>query len=156
MFPGEVARNVRAPVDDKRNIPRMTFTGFKKCLYRLQKFQSDPERRFAVLIENDSAVEKWVKPARASFPVTLPDGSNYEPDFVVEAHDIIYLVEVKSQSSLHDSNVVEKAKAAVTWCKNATDHTAKSGGKPWRYVLIPEDVIQENMAMEWLAKQFGK
>jgi hypothetical protein len=33
----------------------MLFSGFKRCLYPAQRFQSDPERRFAVLLENDVA-----------------------------------------------------------------------------------------------------
>jgi len=27
--------------------------------------------------------------------------------------------------------------------------------KPWRYVLVPHDVIAENMTLEMLAGQFG-
>ncbi|MEK7700244.1 MAG: type III restriction endonuclease subunit R, partial [Planctomycetota bacterium] len=40
-------RDVRAPVSDKQDIAKMVFGGFKRCLYRVQKFDSDPERRFA-------------------------------------------------------------------------------------------------------------
>ena len=32
--------------------------GFKRCLYPTQRFQSDPERRFAILCENDPDVLK--------------------------------------------------------------------------------------------------
>ena len=52
--------------------------------------------------------------------------------------------------------VVEAKKAAaVQWCQHATTHTATYNGKPWRYVLIPHDVIAENMTLEVLAGQFG-
>jgi type III restriction enzyme len=34
----------------------MLFGGFSKCLYPAQRFQSDSERRFSVVLENDSEV----------------------------------------------------------------------------------------------------
>ena len=51
----------------------------------------------------------------------------------------------------------DKAKkaAAVQWCRHATAHAATYSGKPWRYVLIPHDVIAENMTLEVLARQIG-
>jgi type III restriction enzyme len=52
--------------------------------------------------------------------------------------------------------VVEAKKAAaVQWCQHATAHAATYSGKSWRYVLIPHDVIAENMTLEMLAGQFG-
>jgi hypothetical protein len=47
----------------------MIFDGFKKCLYPVQKFDADSERRFAVALENDEEVLKWFKPARAYFQI---------------------------------------------------------------------------------------
>ena len=44
---GETERDFRAPVTDKQDIRKMLFAGFGKCLYRVQKFDSDSERRFA-------------------------------------------------------------------------------------------------------------
>ena len=39
--------------------------GFSRCLYPLQKFDSDTERKFAVLLERDA--DKWLKPAKGQF-----------------------------------------------------------------------------------------
>ena len=47
----------------------MLFSGFKKCLYRVQKFDSDSERRFAVVLDNNSVVLKWFKPAMGDFQI---------------------------------------------------------------------------------------
>ena len=30
------------------------------------------------------------------------------------------------------------------------------GGKPWQYVLLPHDVIADNMTLKGLAKQYGE
>ena len=153
---GDNPRNVREPVTEKRDIPKMLFTGFKKCLYPFQKFESDPERRFAVVLENDTAVLKWVKPAKGNFQIQLRGGVLYEPDFVVETTDCRYLVEVKRGDLVTDKVVLEKAEAAIAWCRSATDFTKTTDGKPWHYVLIPDGEIQENLSMSWLANQFQR
>ena len=40
----EPVHNLRSPVADKTKIAQMIFGGFEKCLYPVQKFQSDPDR----------------------------------------------------------------------------------------------------------------
>ena len=42
---------------------------------------------------------------------------------------------------MHNEDVQAKAKAAIEWCRHATDHEVANGGKPWSYVLIPHDAI---------------
>jgi hypothetical protein len=39
------------------------------------------------------------------------------------------------------------ARAASLWCKRATEH---AGGKPWKYLLIPHDVIDESKTLAGL------
>lgn len=150
--PSETTRNFRVPVEDKRRIAQMIFGGFGKCLYPVQKFESDPERRLAVVLENDRAVTKWVKPAKGNFQISLKGGAMYEPDFVVEANDGKYLVEVKRPDMVDTAEVVEKADAASVWCRHATQH-ASPDGRPWRYLLLPADVILENRTLAVLAHE---
>ncbi|TXD34240.1 type III restriction endonuclease subunit R [Lujinxingia vulgaris] len=152
LKPSESPRNFRVPVEDKRRITQMAFGGFSKCLYPLQKFHSDSERRFAVLLETDTAVQKWIKPTRANFQIVLKGGSIYEPDFVVEADDAFYIAEVKQSGEMQNSDVLAKAEAAAVWCRSATQ--AGSSTKPWRYLLIPHDKIVDNVSLAWLAKQY--
>ena len=154
--PSEKVRLFRAPVDDKRRIAQMLFGGFQKCLYPYQKFHSDSERRFAVVLESDRDVQKWVKPGRTAFQIQLKGGSLYEPDFVVEATDGLYLCEVKQANMLEDEEVLSKADAAIVWCRHATEYTETTGGKPWRYLLIPDSEITEQMSLQFLAGQFTK
>ena len=30
------------------------------------------------------------------------------------------------------------------WCKHASDHAKKIGAKPWKYLLIPHDLVTED------------
>ncbi|MDP2323058.1 MAG: hypothetical protein Q8N51_03405, partial [Gammaproteobacteria bacterium] len=151
--PSETPRNFRALVEDKRRITQMIFGGFNKCLYQLQKFDSDTERRLAVLLENDHDVTKWVKPAKGNFQISLKGGSMYEPDFVVEASHGRYLCEVKGANFVGQDDVLAKADAAATWCKNATQY-ATSDGLPWRYLLLPSDVVMDNRSLRVLANEY--
>ncbi len=52
------------------------------------------------------------------------------------------------------AEVVDKAKAAVEWCKYATEHQKEYGGKPWSYVLIPHDVISDNKTLSGLVANY--
>jgi type III restriction enzyme len=50
---------------DKSNTTKYLFGGFSHCLYSVEKFQSDPERRLAVILEQEHA--KWFKPRKGQF-----------------------------------------------------------------------------------------
>jgi type III restriction enzyme len=54
--------NYRQSPADKSNMARYLFGGFSKCLYPVQKFQSDAERKLAVILEREA--EKWFKPTK--------------------------------------------------------------------------------------------
>ncbi|MFN3651649.1 MAG: DEAD/DEAH box helicase family protein [Armatimonadota bacterium] len=152
---GEKIRPFRAPVEERQYIRGMLFGGFKKCLYPEQKFDSDAERRFAVLIEDDPEVLKWFKPARGQFQIYYHHDQAYEPDFVVETNDAKYLCEPKRADQMQDEEVQAKARAAVRWCEHATAHEMAHSGKPWRYLLIPHDAIQSSMTLKGMAAAYA-
>ena len=149
----ENVRNFRAtiPEGQRNRIGTMVFGGFGKCLYPIQKFDSDPERRFAVILENDANVLKWFKPAKGDFQIHYSHEESYEPDFVVETTTEKFLCEPKRANEMTDEVVLAKADAAATWSKHATSHANENGGKPWRYLLIPHDQIQDQMTLAGLA-----
>jgi type III restriction enzyme len=130
----------------------------KRCLYEHQSFQSDEERRFAVLIDSDHEpdVLRWVKPGSKQFQIEFRRGERYEPDFVVETKAEKLIVEIKARRDLEDETVKAKAKAARTWVGHANDHAKTYGGKPWRYVLIPHDTMLENVTLAGLAAKFAQ
>ena len=150
----ETPRNFREPVDDKRNIRSMLFGGFSKCLFPVQKFDSDTERRFAVILETDDAVEKWVKPNKKAFQIDYRVGLEekpYEPDFVAETKEAYYLCEPKAETEVDDEVVQAKAKAAATWCENASTVSSKA----WVYLLVPHTAVNDSQSMKGLSERYS-
>jgi len=142
---GQAPRHFRETVEDAGRIKQMLFGGFTKCLYPLQKFDSDTERRFAVILERDAS--KWFKPAKGQFQIYYKRGTEqpeYLPDFVVEAATTILMVETKARADMHTEEVQAKAAAAMRWCKHASDYASSVGTKGWRYLLVPHDEIEES------------
>jgi len=149
-------KHFRETVTDKAKIGQMVFGGFQRCLYPVQKFDSDTERRFSVILEkeSDSSIQKWFKPAKGQFQIFYKSGRDhleYQPDFVVEATDRIYMIETKARKDMEDAEVLAKKEAAIKWCRLASDHARGNGGKPWQYLMIPHDVVADNMTLEGLA-----
>ncbi len=154
IIPGQRVRDFRQPVVPASDTKRQVFGAFKRCCYSLQKFDSDPERRFALLVDTDPVVEKWLKPSRAQFQIEYRSGDNYEPDFVIETNDCMLIAEVKASNDLADVVVQAKARAATKWCKAATQHAAETGGKPWSYALIGDDQILGSATLGGLMARF--
>jgi type III restriction enzyme len=149
----EPPADYRVSPPDKSNMAKYLFGGFNRCLYPVQKFDSDAERKLAVILERDAL--RWFKPARGQFQIFYRQGADhleYQPDFVAETADTIYMLEPKASNQMTDPIVLAKKEAAIRWCRNASEHAASYGGKPWRYVLIPHDIIAENMTLAGLAK----
>lgn len=150
-------QHFRQTVQDKSKMGKVVFGGFARCLYAVQKFDSDTERKFAVILETDATVQKWFKPARGQFQIFYKDGGEhreYQPDFVVETAECIYMCETKARSDMESAEVQTKKEAALKWCGHATDHAKSYNGKPWKYMLVPHDIIAENMTLVGLAQLF--
>ncbi|MGO9360420.1 MAG: DEAD/DEAH box helicase family protein [Xanthobacteraceae bacterium] len=153
---GEAPLDFRISPSDKSNMSRYLFGGFSRCLYPTQKFQSDAERKLAVILERESL--KWFKPAKGQFQLFYQSGTEhleYQPDFVAETKNAIYMLEPKAANQMADPDVISKRDVAVEWCRHASTHSASYEGKPWAYALIPHDVIAENMTIDGLVKQYA-
>ncbi len=141
---------------DKSNMARYLFGGFHRCLYPVQKFDSDAERKLAVILEREAL--KWFRPAKGQFQIFYRFGADqfeYQPDFVAETVGMIYMLEPKASSQMTDPIVLAKKEAAVKWCVNATKYAKSYAGKPWCYVLIPHDGIADNMTLDGLTRTHG-
>jgi type III restriction enzyme len=153
---GQEARNFKYAVRPLSETKKYVFGGFAKCCYPLQRFVSDPERRFAIIVDDDTAVDKWMKPGKAQFQIEYRSQETYEPDFVVETADRMLICEIKAENELADPEVQAKASAATKWCASASEHARNNGGKPWGYVLIPAEQILANASLAGLAIRFGR
>jgi len=148
--------NYRQAPTDMGSLRKVLFGGFSKCLYPVQKFDSNSERLLAVILERDSL--KWFRPTRGQFQIYYRwQGEHpvYQPDFVAETEDAIYMLEPKMSTQMTEAQVLAKKKVAVTWCQQASDYMQQHGGKPWLYVLIPHDAIAENMTLKGLAARYA-
>jgi type III restriction enzyme len=151
----EGALDYRFSPADKSNLAKYLFGGFDRCLYEVQKFQSDPERRMAVILERESL--KWMKPAKGQFPMFYRSGvaqAEYQPDFVAETDGAVLMIEVKARNEMESADVLAKRAVAQEWCRNANGFVRQHGGKEWRYALIPHDAILDNVGLNWLIERF--
>ncbi len=152
---GQPIYNYRDTITDKSKTKQMLFGEFNKCLYSLQKFDSDTERRFSVIAERDAI--KWFKPAKGQLQLYYKDGiehPEYVPDFIVETDDAILIVETKAKNEMQDTKVLAKADAAVQWSQHASEYLLKLGGKEWKYLLIPHDDISEQNTLSSLIQKY--
>lgn len=125
-------------------VPKYVFIGFEKSCHFEYKFDSRTEQTLAMILENDKEVMKWLRPAPNQFRIYWHHNSKiYEPDFVVETADCIYLIETKRADEIPSNEVQSKAQAALKYCNYATEYTAEHGGKQWKYVLIPHDQVSK-------------
>ncbi len=151
---GEVYTLQRSP-PDLGKIGTLVFGGFAKCAYTHQKFHSDTERVLAVILERDS--RRWFRPVRGQLNIYYRSGvdeSEYVPDFVAATADASWLIETKRVADMASEEVQAKAKAANTWCTNASNYAVRNGGRPWRYLLIPHDVVAVNATLAGLSARY--
>ncbi len=147
--------NFRQAPTDKSNMAKYLFGGFSRCLYSLQKFQSDAERLIAIILDREST--KWFKPAKGQFHLYYSlnkEPLEYQPDFVAETSNAIYMLEPKASNQIDAEDVLAKKHAAVKWCQEASKYNQQHNGKPWNYLLIPHNVIAENITLSGLVQQY--
>lgn len=126
-------------------VPKFVFRGFEKSCHFEYKFDSRTEQIFSFILENDKQVQKWLRPAPNQFRIYWYHNSKlYEPDFIAETENCIYMIEVKAANEIGSEEVLDKARAALNYCNYATEFTAENGGKPWRYTLIPHNKVVKN------------
>ena len=152
-FKSDEIFDLRAPMNASE-VKAKIFSGFKKAGHTLYKFHSDTERIFAIVLENDDAVLRWLRPAPRQFQIYWGHMGErkYEPDFIVETTDTIFMCEPKAGRDMEDAEVQEKKAAAEEFCRAATEFNNTIGGKPWIYVLIPHDEIRPQSSFGYLAK----
>ena len=128
------------PFTDKSNIKKYLFTGYKKSYYTSNAFDSDSERLFSVILEEDPDVIRWIKPPLNQLGLFWKAGQQYNPDFLVETSSDKYMVEVKALKDVTSDEVIAKAKEGIKWCEFAS--SADPDHKTWHYRLVSDDNIK--------------
>lgn len=124
------------------------YTGFKKACHSMYRFDSSDEVRLAYLLDKDTSVEDWLRPAPNQFEGLYwrdeigNSQHRYEPDFVVEFKGKIVMIEVKPGIEIENPDVQAKKKTADKYCELVSSKIGSYGiVKPWRYVIIPTERI---------------
>ena len=95
-----------------------------------------------------------MKPGAKQFQIEYASGQAYEPDFVVETKSEKLIVEVKAANEISDPVVQAKTRAADKWVGYANSHAAETGGKQWRYVLVPHDAVGPSATLVGLVARY--
>ena len=138
----------------KSAVVKFVYVGFRKSYYTRYRFDSSTELDFAFILETNDEVLKWIRPVPNQFSIYWANGSKkYEPDFIVETGDAIYMCETKAEKDLNSPDVLDKAEAAREFCCQASGFAAKNGGKPWRYIIIPHTLVDRSYSFNYILSQ---
>ncbi len=106
------------------------------------------------VLEKSGEVLAWLKPLERRHSLALRyrtrfgELSRYWPDFVVRTRDAMWLVETKAARDRDSQAIWDKAKAALSWCRTASEAPPPAlhpgGGawqqpQVWRYAILFED-----------------
>ncbi len=141
--------NYKKEVTDKKNIKNYLFEGYQKSYYPVNSFDSDDERRLAVILEEDEDVIRFIKPPLNQLGLFYKAGKQYNPDFLVETKECKYMIEVKAANQVNNEEVQEKARAGVKWCECASEVDADK--KEWKYRLISGEDIKIGNSLKYVA-----
>ena len=142
---------------DKQNIRKYIFNGYQRSYYPENAFDSDSERIFSIILEEDEKVIRWIKPPLNQLGIFWKAGDQYNPDFLVETDTDKYMIEVKAKKDVKNEEVLEKAKVGIRWCKYAS--TCDPDGKKWHYLLVADENIVEGNSLKYtlgLAESIGE
>lgn len=135
-------------------ITSVLFDGITKGVFSSAKFDSVPELLLAKQLERDDDVITWLRPAPNEFNITYNNGKRYEPDFVVETKNYIYLIEVKADNQLDDQDVLLKKERAISYCKLVSKWASDKDLKEWRHLFIPASKIGANITFRYLSEKY--
>ena len=129
-----------APFTDKSNIKKYLFSGYKKAYYPQNAFDSNSERLFSIILEEDPDVLRWIKPPLNQLGLFWQAGQQYNPDFLVETTTGKFMVEVKASNEINTDEVIAKAREGIKWCRFASKDDPDK--KKWEYRLIADNDIK--------------
>lgn len=147
-------QNIAVAPKTGQSIKSIVYEGSRKSITDYFKFDSNPERLFALACDNSDEVIWWLRPAAKQFNITYNRGHEYRPDFVVETSDKYYLVEIKDREKVNDPKVLAKKERAIQYCKVATEYNKAHAHKGFEYLFIPDDQISSSSSFNTLLARF--
>ena len=138
------------------DIRSIVFDGIRKGVFDRAKFDSEPELLLARNMETDEDVLNWLRPAPNELSITYNRGHRYEPDFIIETRDVIYLTEVKRDDQMDSPDNVAKKERGIQYCAAASRWGRANGYKEWRYLFIPATAIQRSTSFAYLSSRYSQ
>lgn len=130
------------------------YEGWERGLFDLEWFDSEPERAFANLVDDEEAVNVWVRLHIGDLPIVWAEsGRKYNPDFlVVETGGDRWLIEVKADKDIETDDVQGKRQAAKRWANRVN---ADDDNETWHYLLASQSEIKSATGRWAALKQLG-
>ena len=122
---------------DVTKIAQMIFGGFSRCLYPVQKFQSDTERVLSIIL--DQKRRSGSSPVGVSFKFSTngePTNANTSPTLSPKRRTPFTCWSPKCGKTWKMAGRAKKD-SAVRWCRMATDHSGKNGGETLELLAHP-------------------
>lgn len=113
------------------------YIGWSSGLYEQAWFDSAPERDLAVILDEESAIQLWIRLELNDLPI-LWNGArqSYNPDLLaVDQDEIRWVIEVKADKDVDTAVVQDKRQAAESWANTVS---ADSRFGAWKYLLVSE------------------
>lgn len=140
---------------EKKDLKNIIFNNFKKNIFDVAKFDSEPEVKMARILETDSLVDKWIRPHKKDLNLIYNSGKLYQPDFIVETNEAFYILEIKGEHLLDDQDIHAKNNRAISYCKVVNNWSEKNNRKKWRFLFIPSKVIKTNFSFRYLVENYN-
>lgn len=137
-------RTARSSVTKNRHGPfskTVGYEGWARSMYAQAWFDSEPERAVANMIDEAVDLDCWIRLERGDLPILWSGFNNwYHPDFVAIQRDgTHWIIEVKADNELENSDVRDKAEAAKRWANHVSaDETLNTR---WHYLLVSQSQV---------------
>lgn len=133
----------------------LAYDGWKRSMYSVVWFDSEPERRVANMVDDDPTVSSWVRLHINDLPILWNSaGQQYNPDLIVIDDDgTHWIVEVKMDKEVTSEEVQGKREAAKRWANHV--NADPSVTVAWGYLLVSESDITTSRGSWDALKKLG-
>jgi len=137
----------------------------ERCIYPLSAYSRRGEgfeKKFMEeTLDKSGEVEAFGKIQQRKHPLNIyyrdKDGikRDYFFDFIIKTKDKMYIVETKAEDEMQKAEgngknlIVLKARAAVSWCKTASQVSLPTQPQEWEYFMLSEKTFKENRQLDF-------
>lgn len=133
----------------------LAYEDWKRSIFPVVWFDSEPERRVANMVDDDPSVSSWVRLHINDLPILWNSaGQQYNPDLIViDGDGTHWIVEVKMDKEVTSEDVQGKREAAKRWANHVNSDGAVAA--TWRYLLVSETDIATSKGSWGALKRLG-